>query len=168
MRARKEPNVMERGSVPCFSVFFQLNHESAPLALLQSLDEHRLRLAAIPQGLPNFAEKLASSQHLGGCSVGTGHLRRCPGFKLSRPGGRTYRHPGGWCTPGASDAGRPSQSTWRIGEARDDPLAAALVVLIDSQLLWIRLSFPPRPCARPHTTSPSRTERHASAMRPPA
>jgi hypothetical protein len=28
---------MERGSVPCFSVFFPPNHESAPVALLQSL-----------------------------------------------------------------------------------------------------------------------------------
>ena len=36
MRARKKPNVMERGSVPCFSVFFRPNHESAPVALLQS------------------------------------------------------------------------------------------------------------------------------------
>ncbi len=38
MRARKKPNVMERGSVPCFSVFFRPNHESAPVALLQSLE----------------------------------------------------------------------------------------------------------------------------------
>src|SRR5271166_2067200 len=36
MRARKRPNVMERGSVPCFSVFFRPNHESASVALLQS------------------------------------------------------------------------------------------------------------------------------------
>jgi hypothetical protein len=36
MRARKKPNVMERGSVPCFSVFFRPNHESAAVALLQS------------------------------------------------------------------------------------------------------------------------------------
>src|SRR5271157_296246 len=36
MRARKKPNVMERGLVPCFSVFFRPNHESATVALLQS------------------------------------------------------------------------------------------------------------------------------------
>ncbi len=36
MRAWKKPNVMERGSVPCFSVFSRPNHESAPVALLQS------------------------------------------------------------------------------------------------------------------------------------
>src|SRR5271157_581747 len=34
MRARKKPNVMERGSVSGFSVFFRPNHESAPVALL--------------------------------------------------------------------------------------------------------------------------------------
>ena len=122
---------------------------------------------AILQGQPSFAEKLASSQHLGGFLVGTGICDDVPGLvESSRPRSRTYRHLGRWCTPGAWGAERTSRSTRRRGETEERSARRRLVVPIDSQLLWIRLSFPPRPSTRPHTTSASRTERHASATRP--
>src|SRR5208337_3361431 len=50
----------------------------------------------------------------------------------------------------------PAEALGVRARLRDDLHADALVVLIDSQPLWVRLSSPPRPRARPHTTSASR------------
>ena len=120
---------------------------------------------AILQGQPSFAEKLASSQHLGGFSVGTGICDDVPGLVES-----TWRPdipaPGSVVYPGCLGAERPSRSTRRTGET-EERSARRRARRSDRFSTSVDQTFvPAAPSARPHTTSASRTERHASATRP--